>query len=93
MSGMRFRVSALGPDSIVAVIPKSCLDLCAALDLAALSDGNLSPRGMERLACHVVQCPSCQVVLAAVVRDTHTVDSTTKRLLSIKCSFEAWAAE
>ncbi|HEX8110866.1 MAG TPA: hypothetical protein VF516_24205 [Kofleriaceae bacterium] len=63
------------------------------LDLAAWSEGNLSPHGMHRLASHVVRCRTCQLVVAAVVRDAHAVDSTMQRPCEAERLFEAWTAE
>lgn len=70
-------------------LPESCADPSAALDLAALSEGNLSPLGMERLARHVVRCTTCQAVLAAVVQDGQAVDSGVKRSCDVNHLFEA----
>jgi hypothetical protein len=70
-------------------LPESCADPSAALDLAALSEGNLSPHGMDRLACHVVRCSACRTVLAMVVQDTQAVDSTTKYFCDANHLFDA----
>jgi len=79
MSRVSFRANASGTGSVVAETSETCADPSASLDLAALSEGNLSLQGMQRLASHVVRCRACQVALAAVVQDAHAVDSTTKR--------------
>ena len=73
-------------------LPESCADPSAALDLAALSDGHLSPQGLERLSAHAVRCSACLAAFAAVVQDTQAVDATTKRAYDVKhlLEFEAW---
>jgi len=70
-------------------LPESCADPSAALDLAALSEGNLSPHGMDRLARHVVRCSACRTVLAMVVQDAQAVRSTTERFCDAKHLFDA----
>lgn len=70
-------------------LPESCPDPSAALDLAALSEGNLSPQGMDRLARHMVGCSACRTVLAMVVQEAQEVDSTTKRFCHAQHLFEA----
>lgn len=89
MPRVGFPAITLTTGSAVVDLPESCTDPSAALDLAALSEGSLSPQGMERLAHHVVRCSSCQAVLAAVVQDTHAVDSTTKRFCDVNHRSEA----
>lgn len=93
MPRVGFRAITLGAGPVIAEMSESCTDPSAMLDLAAWSEGSLSPHGMHRLASHVVRCRACQVVLAAVVRDAHAVDSTTKRPCEAERLFEAWAAE
>lgn len=91
MPRVGFRAIISGTRPVVTEMPESCTDPSATLDLAALSEGNLSPQGMHRLASHVVRCPVCQMVLAAVVQDAHAVDSTTNRPCEADHLFEVWA--
>lgn len=45
-----------------------CADF-AIHDLAALSEGNLSPEGIERLAGHLQHCEACVATLVTLVGD------------------------
>jgi hypothetical protein len=88
--GCRAVTADSGP--IAAEPTEGCTDPSAVLDLAALSESTLSPQGMHRLAGHVIRCPTCQRVLAALIRDTHAVDSTVKRSCDSDRLLGVWAA-
>jgi anti-sigma factor RsiW len=45
-------------------------------DLAALSDGNLSPEGIARLAGHLRRCETCMRTLAAIIEDAPSARGT-----------------
>jgi anti-sigma factor RsiW len=45
---------------------RPCADACALHDLAALSEGNLSPAGRRRLAGHLAHCRACQRLFAYI---------------------------
>jgi hypothetical protein len=79
MTRTGFRSGASRNRTVIAQTAETCADPSAALDLAALSEENLSAQGMRRLASHVVRCRACQVALATVVQDAHRVESTAKR--------------
>lgn len=81
-----------GTRPVVVETHESCTDPSATLDLAALSEGSLSPEGMQRLAGHVVRCPACQVVLGVMVQDAHAVDFTQKRPCETNRLFESGLA-
>ncbi len=48
----------------------------AVLDLAALSEGNLSEPGLRRLAGHLHQCSSCKALFASLVKDAESAPRT-----------------
>jgi hypothetical protein len=50
-------------------ICENCSSSSAVHDLAALSEGNLSTTGKQRLAEHLSRCPACHVVLASLLDD------------------------
>jgi hypothetical protein len=54
----------------------------AVLDLAALSEGNLSESGLRRLAGHLHHCAPCRALFAALAKDTDGVRTDDHDLLS-----------
>jgi hypothetical protein len=52
-----------------------CSSPSAVLDLAALSEGNLSEDGLRRLAGHIRQCPTCAAVFASLHGESHRASS------------------
>lgn len=59
-----------------------CDDVHAPHDLAALREGQLSIDAIRRLAAHVRQCTTCQMVVATVVAETTRADSTDTQVTS-----------
>ena len=53
-----------------------CLHPSSTHDLAALTEGNLSPQGLRRLARHLVKCRTCQLVLISMIDDGQRVRAT-----------------
>lgn len=50
--------------------PGSCDDDGeVALDLAALSEGHLSPKGLHRVMRHAADCQTCQIALVQIILD------------------------
>lgn len=92
MPRVGFQAIGSSTGSVFVEAPESCADPSATLDLAALSEGGLSTHGIQRLARHVVRCPACQIVLAAVVQDALPVDATRKRAYQAERLFKAVAA-
>lgn len=56
--------------------PAACDSETAADDFAALREGNLSPTGVARLSDHVAQCESCQILVAFMIREAHSVEAS-----------------
>jgi hypothetical protein len=48
----------------------------AVLDLAALSEGNLSEPGLRRLASHLHHCSPCRALFASLVKDAESAPRT-----------------
>jgi hypothetical protein len=59
-----------------AAAPEPCDSDVAADDFAALREGNLSPTGLARLSDHVAQCVSCQILVAFMIRQAHSVEAS-----------------
>jgi len=52
-----------------------CSSPSAVLDLAALSEGNLSEDGLRRLADHIQRCPTCAAIFVSLHGEPHGANS------------------
>jgi hypothetical protein len=75
--GMPSRLE-LSPDmrmSLDRLVSEGCSDSSAPLDLAALSEGTLSPEGLRRLVRHVLDCQTCAAALGPLLEELPTSPS------------------
>lgn len=65
----QFAPSQVTRVSLARLASQGCSASSAPLDLAALSEGTLTPRRLRQLVRHVRGCPTCAAALASLIND------------------------